>query len=261
MDVNLNLGSHGTFDENITRSRQEELQRNQDAINELDQILRQDALKQSSATRIQSAVRNHNALNESIKRAEQKMTTKENTASKISKQTLDDAMNEIVNEDAAATTISSVLSGHKGRKQFKLKKEYPIIAEQRKKQVENMTKVSRLQDTQPPSYKYNLKSNIDTGNIPYTGKIPKPSKNVMTASNLPQPAAFNTKEYTDKIYIRDMENKAKELTKNNFKKMISSGEIEAAATKRENRKAAATLQNAMRRKTDMMKKRQLVGEE
>jgi hypothetical protein len=116
------------FDENITRSRQEELQRNQDAINELDQILRQDALKQSSATRIQSAVRNHNALNESIKRAKQKMTTKENTASKISKQTLDDAMNEIVNEDAAATTISSILRGHKGRKQFKLKKEYPIIA-------------------------------------------------------------------------------------------------------------------------------------
>ena len=71
----------------------------------------------------------------------------------------------------------------------------------------------------------------------------------------------HTTEYTDKMYIRDMENKAKELTKNNFKKMISSGEIEAAATKRENRKAAATLQSAMRRKTDMMKKRQLVGEE
>jgi hypothetical protein len=124
-----------------------------------------------------------------------------------------------------------------------------------------MTKVFRLQDTQPPSYKYNLNSNIDPGNIPYTGKIPKPSKNVMTASNLPQPAAFNTKEYTDKIYIRDMENKTKELTTNNFKKLISSGEIEAAATRRENKKAAATLQSAVRRKTDMMKKRQLVGEE
>ena len=132
------------------------------------------------------------------------MTTKENTASKISKQTLDDAMNEIVNEDAAATTFSSVLSGHKGRKQFKLKKEYPIIAEQRKKQVENMTKIFRLQDTQPPSYKYNLNSNIDPGNIPYTGKIPQPSKNVFTASNLPQPEAFNTRQYTDQKYIYEI---------------------------------------------------------
>ena len=75
----------------------------------------------------------------------------------------------------------------------------------------------------------------------------------MSASNLPQPAAFNTEKYTKNIYMRYMENQAKELTTNNFKKMISSGEIEAAATRRENRKAAATLQSAMRRKTDMMK--------
>ncbi len=170
--------------------------------------MRQDTLKQSSATRIQSAVRNHNAINESIKRAEQNITrentTRENTASKISKQILDDAMNEIVNEDAASTTISSALRGHKGRKTFKFKKEYPISTEQRKIQVENMTKGFRLQDTQPPSYKYNLNSNIDPGNIPYTGKIPQPSKDVMTASNLPQPAAFNTKEYTDNIYIYEI---------------------------------------------------------
>ena len=52
------------FDENMMRRRQEELQRNQDAINELDQILRQDALQQSSATRIQSAIRNRKATNE-----------------------------------------------------------------------------------------------------------------------------------------------------------------------------------------------------
>jgi hypothetical protein len=55
------------FDENMTRSRNEELQRNQDAINELDQILRQDALKQSSATRIQSATKNDNKRKYSIK--------------------------------------------------------------------------------------------------------------------------------------------------------------------------------------------------
>jgi hypothetical protein len=65
------------FDENMMRRRQEELQRNQDAMNELDQILRQDALNQvaanqsTSATRIQSAVRNRNALNETIKEPKQ----------------------------------------------------------------------------------------------------------------------------------------------------------------------------------------------
>ncbi len=56
------------FDKNMMRTRQKELQRNQDAINELDQILRQDALQQSPATRIQSAVRKHRATNETIKR-------------------------------------------------------------------------------------------------------------------------------------------------------------------------------------------------
>jgi hypothetical protein len=61
-------------------------------------------------------------------------------------------MNEIVNENTAATTISSVLRGHEGRKTFKFNKDYPVIAVQRRKQVENMTKVFRLQDTQPPSY-------------------------------------------------------------------------------------------------------------
>ncbi len=38
------------FDENMARSRQDELQRNQDTINELDQILRNEALKQRQIT-------------------------------------------------------------------------------------------------------------------------------------------------------------------------------------------------------------------
>jgi hypothetical protein len=44
-------------------------------MNELDQVLKQDALQQSSATRIQNAVRNSNALNETISRATQKRNT------------------------------------------------------------------------------------------------------------------------------------------------------------------------------------------
>ena len=60
----------------MLRSRNEELQRKQDAINELDQVLRQDALQQSSATRIQSAIRNRKALNETITRAKHKKVHK-----------------------------------------------------------------------------------------------------------------------------------------------------------------------------------------
>ena len=68
------------FDDNMMRTRNEELQRNQDAMNELDQILRQDALQQSSATKIQSAVRNHKALNEIIKRVGEKQVVQQNEA-------------------------------------------------------------------------------------------------------------------------------------------------------------------------------------
>ena len=45
-------------------------------MNELDQILRQEALQQSSANKIQNAVRNRNARNETIKRKDKKAATK-----------------------------------------------------------------------------------------------------------------------------------------------------------------------------------------
>jgi hypothetical protein len=48
-------------------------------MNEFDQTLRQDALKPSSATRIQSAVRNHNATKKAIQKAREKINTQQTT--------------------------------------------------------------------------------------------------------------------------------------------------------------------------------------
>ena len=38
-------------------------------------------------------------------------------AAQISKQTLDDAMKELIKEDTASTKLSSAFKGHKGRKE------------------------------------------------------------------------------------------------------------------------------------------------
>ena len=187
----------------MARTRAQEQQQHQDAINELDQILRQDAKNQRSATKIQkairghkarreipsiiedqlkrdkineindkyikskaaatiqNAVRGHNAMNETIKRAKQKTATREKTASQISKQTLDDAMNEIVNEDVAATTISSALRGHKGRQTYHFDKNvYPQQAAKRQLEGSNTEPSTQLQFT--PKTKTSYTRNVDT---------------------------------------------------------------------------------------------------
>lgn len=86
----------------------------------------------------------------------------------------------------------------------------------------------------------------------------------MSPSRFTQPAAFNPKQFTKEKYSQDMQNKEIETTRKKFKSIINSGDIEAAAVRRENRKAAATtLQSAVRNRTakrDMMKQRQLVDE-
>jgi hypothetical protein len=66
------------FDENMTKSRREALQRQQDSIAELEDILRQEATstRKNAATTIQSAVRNTNALKEAMKRIKKKKKKK-----------------------------------------------------------------------------------------------------------------------------------------------------------------------------------------
>lgn len=70
---------------------------------------------------------------------------KENTVSKITQKALDDAMNEIVNENTAATTISSALRGHKGRGKHKLLSKYPQQAAQRVQDVSNIQPSTQMQ--------------------------------------------------------------------------------------------------------------------
>ena len=54
-------------------------------------------------------------------------------------------MNEIVNEDAAATTISSALRGHKGRAEHKKLSNYPQQAAKRRSEVLNTEPSSQMQ--------------------------------------------------------------------------------------------------------------------
>jgi hypothetical protein len=143
------------FDENMTRTRNEERQRELDSVIGLDQILRQEqaATNGVAATRIQSAVRNRNALNETISRATRKKElndaattiqsavrnrnalneTISKAKQKQTNETLNNAMENIKKQDAqadandlisqlsnkteynAATKIGSVFKGHKGR--------------------------------------------------------------------------------------------------------------------------------------------------
>jgi hypothetical protein len=57
----------------------------------------------------------------------------ENTSEQMAQQILNDAVHEIDSENKAATTIKSILRGHKGRKSFKYQKdEYPAIAARRR---------------------------------------------------------------------------------------------------------------------------------
>jgi hypothetical protein len=129
--------------------------------------LRQDAQKQSSAIRIQNAVRNHRATNEMIRRAQgvlQKNQDQNLKASQISQKTLDDAMKEIIKEDEASTTISSILRGHKGRKRHNIIKNYPQQALKRRLEVSNTQPSTNLQSVPRTSYLRNVntkKSNIE----------------------------------------------------------------------------------------------------
>ena len=74
--------------------------------------------------------------------------------SNISQKILDDAMNEIIKEDNASTTISSALSGHKGRMKHNYIKDYPKIAQsaimkykglEQKKEIQNQPKILKLE--------------------------------------------------------------------------------------------------------------------
>jgi hypothetical protein len=68
-------------------------------------------------------------------------------AAQISKKTLDDSMKELIREDTAASRISSAFKGHKGRKEYKYKKDYPYEASKRQSEVSNAIPSTKLQQT------------------------------------------------------------------------------------------------------------------
>ena len=146
-------------------------------------------IKTAAATKIQSALRNRNALNETIKRAAQKQE-KGDAATKIQSAVRNrNATNEVIKRATqkqekrdAATAIQSAVRGHKGRKETAIK-------------LETKLKQDRIID-----------------------------------------------------FISDRV--SKNVVKNSLDKIV----------KKQQTAAAATLQSAMRRKTDMMKIRQFVDE-
>ena len=70
---------------------------------------------------------------------------KTDTASQLSSSILEDAMKDINREDKAATTISSVLRGHKGRLDHTYIKKYPELVNKRLEQVKQMDPQNLLQ--------------------------------------------------------------------------------------------------------------------
>lgn len=120
--------------------------------NENDQLQKQTDQRTKAASIIKAyAKRNENKKEiEAVKTLLSKRIAdrkiKEDTASKITQKALDDAMNEIGNENAAAaTTISSALRGHKGRRKHKLLSNYPQQASRRVQDVSNMQPSTQMQ--------------------------------------------------------------------------------------------------------------------
>ena len=101
------------FDENMMRTRNEELQRNQDAMNELDQILRQDALNQVAANQSASATTIQNALRGNRARNTARTLTREKTITRMQNDIMangvvNDVVDNAVNQSAATTIQSAV---------------------------------------------------------------------------------------------------------------------------------------------------------
>jgi hypothetical protein len=218
--------------------------------------LRQDAQQQSSAIRIQTAVRNNIARNEMIKRAERALQKNQDPnlkASQISQKTLDDAMKEIIEEDTSSTTISSALRGHKGRKKHNYIKNYPQQALKRQLELSNTQPSTNLQNVPRTSYLQNVNTKKSNIRDKYNKAL---SEHTMVNTDLQtRPLARQSEAAAIKIQSAARNRKAlKELYKredrrDKYKNLINSGEIQEAFNRRENRRIkATTIQSAIRNK-------------
>lgn len=244
------------FDENIMRSRQEELQRNQDAMNELDQILRQDALNQvasnqsTAATTIQNALRGNRARNTSRTLNRERTINRMQTdimAHGVVNDTVDNAVNQSTAatriKTAAATKIQSALRNRNALnetiKRAEQKQEKGDAATKIQSAVRNRNATNEV--IKRATQKQEKRDAATT--IQRKVRENKLKKPVIISTEPPRPS---TKPMIDFISDRVSKN----VVKNSLDKIV----------KKQQTAAAATLQSAMRRKTDMMKKRQFVDE-
>jgi hypothetical protein len=144
---------------NETISRAKKKQINETLNNAMENIKKQDA-----ASTIQKVVRGHKARKETAPAIIEEVLTnrkmkeiKQNVkAAQISKQTLDDAMKELIKEDTASTKLSSAFKGHKGRKEYNYIKNYPQQALKRQLEVSNTQPSTNLQNLPRTSYLRNV---------------------------------------------------------------------------------------------------------
>jgi hypothetical protein len=168
-------------------------------------------------------------------------------AAQISKQTLDDAMKELIKEDTASTKLSSAFKGHKGRKEYNYIKNYPQQALKRQLEVSNTQPSTNLQNVPRTSYLRNVNTKKNNIREKYEKAI---SEHPVLNTDLQNKKLDNVAATKINSVIKG--HLARKDTRN---KIINLASTEKAA--------ATTLQSAIRNRTakrDMMKQRQLVGE-
>ena len=102
------------FDENMARARIEEQRREKEAINELDQILRQDARQQSAAKKLQKVVKGHQTRS-AIK--QEKQAARQQTINKMQNEIMaQGAVNDIVDNAVSNSAAKTLQSAYRNKK-------------------------------------------------------------------------------------------------------------------------------------------------
>jgi hypothetical protein len=141
--------------ENELRNMRKE-QENRTRSKELADILARDnaAVKLQNVLKLKQGEKGRHILQKVVRENIERKKT-DLPVQKITDQTLQNALKEVIQEDNAATQIKAALRGHKGRKTYKyLKEEYPKIAEVRQQEVLNTTPSTNLQSRETPPKKH-----------------------------------------------------------------------------------------------------------
>ena len=178
----------------------------------------------------------------------------------MAQQILNDAVHEIDSENKAATTIKSILRGHKGRKAFKFQKdEYPAIAARRREQVSAMQPSTSLQTvpiTLTPNQQSSQTASRTRAHQLYEQALQRhnPSTNLQTGEQPVIPATRKQQQYKDLIKSGNIETAANQRlariqNKTNQTQQITNA-IKAIKTKND---AAVKIQSAVRNRNALKK--------